>query len=173
MNFKFVLILCLSSAYLGQTAVTTKAQSMITPTWLQSIDGTIGCYGGKSIFFQVFSNTMIDSTLPSFFDYFTALNPLRSVTNAYNCCLKCGSIGTFSSCVAFDYNDQTKTCQMYAIKTEDAFYIQNGKEYHYEKLDGQPEFLNGYSTGKVVYIVPNQANRYTGVFLNGNNQGIN
>ena len=173
MNYKFIIFL-FSSAYLQvQSAVTSTGKNMITSPWLQTIDSSIGCYGGKNIFFKVFSNSMIDSTLPSFFDYFTVFNPIKNVINAQSCCLKCGSIGTFSSCIAFDFNDQTKTCQMYAIKTEDAFYIQNGVEIHYQKLDGQPEFLNGYSTNNVVYIVPNQINRYTGVFLLGNTQGIN
>ena len=62
---------------------------------------------------------------------------------------------------------------MYAIKTEDAFYIQDGVEIHYQKPDAQPIFFTGYNNDGINYVVT-QTSHWSGVFIDGtgNSHGV-
>jgi hypothetical protein len=141
-------------AGIGLTGTTTAA-------WIQKVEGVNGCYNPKRMGYEVLSNKMIDSTKTNFDSYFTAFIPLRFIPNAAACCSKCGASGAYSKCVGFDYNDQTKTCQMYAIKVQDAFYLQDGVEIHYDKLEAQADDLKSFTAAV------SQGNRWSGVYIDG------
>ena len=156
------------STTLATTKVTTTPTTTTTTTakWLNELDDDIvGCYGGKDTLFQVYSDYKIDSTLTNFFSYFTAFLPVSNVPTAKGCCLKCSAPGRFSTCIAFDYDVQAQICQMYAVKTEEAFYYVFDNKFSYNVAVGQPEFLTGYGTN-VSYIVP-FSSRYSGIILRG------
>ena len=156
------------------TTTTTKKATTATASWIQSQDdGIFVCFGGgaKNLTFNIYSDNMIDSSKQDFFDFFTIFSAVKNVGNAKSCCLKCGASGTFSTCIAFDFDVQTNICQMYSIKTATAHYFHDGADHSYQILEGQPEFLFGYSNN-ITYVVP-QINRFTGVMsdISFNNLG--
>jgi hypothetical protein len=144
-----------------KATVATTTKSATTGLWLQNYDNIVGCYGGRRRFYQVFSNNSINSTLSNFFDYFVVLPVLRNVNNANLCCSRCGTAGTYSSCIGFDFNSQTNICQMYAIKKITV------REFGYDYIvdAAQADFLLGKDNG-TVYVGPTN-NRWTGVFVDG------
>ena len=157
----------LKDALIPDISTTTTTTTTTTAPWIKPLsDGLDGCAGGSKHLLQVFSNNMIDTTMVDFFSFFTSFSPLNNVPNAKTCCSKCGASGTFSKCIAFDYNAQTNVCQMYAVKTEEAFYYVYGIKYSYEQAEGQSAFLIGYGYN-TTYFVP-QTNRYSGVYLGEN-----
>jgi hypothetical protein len=159
MNY-FYLFLTISLNLSLVLAATTK--SATTGLWLQNNDNIVGCYGGRRRFYQVFSNNSINSSLSNFFDYFVVLPVLRNVNNANLCCSRCGTAGTYSSCIGFDFNSQTNICQMYAIKKITV------REFGYDYIvdAAQADFLLGQGHTSTVYVVPTN-NRWTGVFVDG------
>jgi hypothetical protein len=165
MYSKLILIISLTMRLSSPAVITTKKTTISAP-WLQLVDNIIGCYGGRNKFFQVFSNSSIDTTLPNFFDYFSSLKTIKNVENAKFCCSKCGANGANSKCIGFDYNEKTKTCQLYSVLSEEVYYIEDGNKFYYTLYHGQAEFLNGYNNDSINYIVP-QSNRYSGVFVDG------
>ena len=171
MHLKLILIIsltisCALCAVVRKNNVVIATSSTTSAPWLQKLDDTIGCYGGKSKFFEVYSNYSIDSTLPNFFDYFTALKIAKNIPNANSCCLKCGVSGPYSSCIGFDFNSQTNICQMYAIKLIKV--VEDG--YTYTEPAAQAAFLTGYTIG-FSYVVQNQ-NDWTGVYVDGTGDKI-
>ena len=171
MHLKLILIIsltisCASCAVVRKNNVVIATSSTTSAPWLQKLDDTIGCYGGKSKFFEVYSNYSIDSTLPNFFDYFTALKIAKNIPNANSCCLKCGVSGPYSKCIGFDFNSQTNICQMYAIKLIKV--VEDG--YTYTEPAAQAAFLTGYTIG-FSYVVQNQ-NDWTGVYVDGTGDKI-
>ena len=147
---------------IGKTIKTTPTTT--TASWVQPLsDGSDGCAGGGKRLLNVYSNNMIDTTIVDFFSFFKSFSPLNNEPNAKTCCSKCGAAGTYSKCIAFDYNTQTNICKMYAVKTEEAFYYVYDIKYSYEQPEGDPAFLIGYGYN-ITYVIP-QKNRHSGIFL--------
>ena len=171
MHLKLILIIsltisCASCAVVRKNNVVIATSSTTSAPWLQKLDDTIGCYGGKSKFFEVYSNYSIDSTLPNFFDYFTALKIAKNIPNANSCCLKCGASGPYSKCIGFDFNAQLNTCQMYSVNSEEVYYIEDGNKFYYTLYHGQAAFLTGYNNESINYVLP-QSNHYSAVYVDG------
>ena len=150
-----------------KTATTTTTKTTTTPKWIkQKEDGTYFCYGGGSNdnILDIHFDQMIDTSLADFDYYFVTL-PSITTANAYKCSSKCGATGTYSACIAFDYDIQTKICNMYAIKTETRNYYVYGKGFTYYIYNAQPEFLSGYNN--ITYLTE-KSNHLTAI-LNGDN----
>ena len=144
---------------LGGITRTTTTTTTTTTQWVfVQKDGTPTCNGYK---FQLGLNfsTHIDSVLAGFNAYFMPYPVKNNIANTPGCCSLCGT-PLYKRCIAFDYNIQTKSCQMYQIRTHQVPFTvsPNGKEYFQTYYDGQAYFL--YSNN---FLVP-QANHVSGIF---------
>ena len=169
----FIVCFCVTIA---ESAAATKptTKSTTSTTWIFAADQPNGdltqvCYGFKKMQLSVNLGNAIQSNAANFNTYFIAYPPKSAVANSAICCSLCGT-SSYKNCVAFDYNIQTKVCQMYQIQTSTVYFTvePKGKEYPAVYYDGQASFI--YSEN---YLVADPLHN-SGVFYDqGSYIGIN
>ena len=155
------LIIALSNASAATKKATTTTTTLTTSQWVfdyyYDYGQTQGCFSNSfRNYLVVNSSASINSNLTDFKNFFIPFKVAKQVKSGNQCCSKCGSVGKYKSCVAFDYNVYTLECQMYQIVTHYEYYGDNN-QYKYLISDAQAYFI-------YQYIKP-QTGRYSGVLV--------
>lgn len=146
---------------------TTTTTTLTTSQWIYDYyydyGQTQGCFSNSfRNYLTVNSSATINPNSTDFKNYFIPFKVVKSVKTANQCCSKCGTVGKYKACVAFDYDINTLDCQMYQIATHYEYYGDNN-QYKVLISDAQAYFmydfiqpLNGHFSGVLAISLAQQ-----------------